>query len=577
MRIRRRQILNRAFTVLAVAAVALMAAALIVLLGPILVRGSRAVVFRGTVEFRRMILDEFGRGDPEAIRAELDQVAAAREPMYDLLSQFGVILSADKLARQADDLYDTYRNELRDAAAAGRISRQEQRDLKRAARDIRNTLEAAFASTDREQILDLLNRGVLEHESRSALVAMPDGRPTAAAEAVATAPAPAAAPAPTDAAGLFEMAETYARGVRREDLDLSRREDYARTYGEAYEEVVGIIRELFGPLPGEDEPELVESRYGATRGDRARLLMDRLLSAEAWVAGEPGQPLQKRRIPRTEQFAGTPLAGLFPMVERDLDKMLRPEPTFYWRYFTDESRAGSLFGGVGPEILGTLLLAGTAMAFAFPLGVVAAAYLVECTREGPVVRVVRVCVNTLAGVPSIVFGLFGLAFFVLFLIPLFGGPSNACILAGGLTLGVLVLPIIIRASEEAIKSVPPSYKEAALALGAGQARTFLTVTLPAALPGILTGVILSLSRAAGETAPILFTAVVASGSWTTSLLKDTPALPYSAYIFATGDDLAAKAPHNQYGMIMTLILLVLIMNIGAIALRSRIARKLRGQ
>jgi phosphate transport system permease protein len=287
-------------------------------------------------------------------------------------------------------------------------------------------------------------------------------------------------------------------------------------------------------------------------------------------------------------FAGTELAALFPLVEHNLESMLRPRQTVYLRYFIDGSTIGGLFGGVGPELLGTLLLTVLTMLLALPVGVITAAYLVECTREGLLIRFIRTCINTLAGVPSIVFGLFGLAFFVIFAPDLANSvlaglgvslrlPGNRTILYGALTLAVLVLPIIIRASEEAIKAVPHSYKEAALSLGAGGFRTFVSVTLPAALPGILTGVILSMSRAAGETAPILFTAAVAFGAVPHSVLEPTRALPYSAYVFATGDDLAPKAPHNQYGMIMSLVLLVLVLNVAAILIRSRVARKLRGQ
>jgi phosphate transport system permease protein len=187
-------------------------------------------------------------------------------------------------------------------------------------------------------------------------------------------------------------------------------------------------------------------------------------------------------------------------------------------------------------------------------------------------------------VPSVVFGLFGLALFVLHVLD-----GRQCVLAASLTLAVLILPVIIRASEEAIRSVPPAYKEAALALGASRLRCFLTVQLPAAMPGILTGLILSMSRAAGETAPILFTGAVAVGSalkvfrgdwpfvgadW---LLQSTRALSYGGYDLAVNDKVAAMVPHQQYGMVTTLVTLVLLLNVAAILLRWRISRKLRGQ
>jgi phosphate transport system permease protein len=338
---------------------------------------------------------------------------------------------------------------------------------------------------------------------------------------------------------------------------------------------------LFGPRPDEVRPPLVLDQYGATRWDMAEKGLARLLVAETWVQDRPGMPLRRVEVPREQQFAGTELAPLFPVVRERAAAMLRPRLTVYWRYFSDDSLSGHYFGGVGPEILGTLLVTVLAIAFALPLGVIAAAYLVECAGDSHAVRFIRTCINTLAGVPSIVFGLFGLAFFVIFLLPVFGLPRGSSIVAGGLTLGLLVLPIIIRASEEAIQAVPLAYKEAALALGATRLRAFVAVVLPAALPGILTGVILSVSRAAGETAPILFTAAVAVGpaSWPpwSSLAAPTRTLAYSTYHLAVGDRLAMLVPHNQFGMILTLVGLVLILNIAAILVRSRVARRLRGQ
>jgi phosphate transport system permease protein len=379
----------------------------------------------------------------------------------------------------------------------------------------------------------------------------------------------------TVAEGFFKMARDYGRIV--ETVDLGRRAEYAKALGE----VRDSIQALFGPRLGGPRPPLVMDQYGVTRWDMAEKQLARLLVAEKWVEVQPGQPLQRIEVPREREFAGTDLAPLFPLMRERAADMLRPQTTLYWQFFIDDSLSGHYFGGVGPEILGTLLVTVLAIVFALPLGVVSAAYLVECAGDGRVVRLIRTCINTLAGVPSIVFGLFGLAFFVIFLLPKFGLPEGASVLAGALTLGLLVLPIIIRASEEAIRSVPPTYKEAALALGASRLRCFVTVTLPAALPGILTGVILSVSRAAGETAPILFTAAVAIGatSWPPWEAVTMPAktLAYASYHLAVGDRLAAMVPHNQYGMVMTLILLVLILNIAAILVRSRVAKRLRRQ
>jgi phosphate transport system permease protein len=381
----------------------------------------------------------------------------------------------------------------------------------------------------------------------------------------------------TAAQEFFTLTEQYQQAVSK--VDLKKR----RQYTESVKKIGGILFHsdeepgLFGPRPDEPLPALMMLRYGATRWDRAKTLLDDFLWKDEWVQQKPGEPLVKVKISRAEEFKGTELEGLFPFVEHNINKMLLPRFTFYWQYFIDGSTPGHYFGGVGPEILGTLLLTILAMVFVFPLGVISAAFLVECTLDNPAVRVIRLCINTLAGVPSIVFGLFGLTFFVLYFLPLFGAPSKPCILAASLTLAVLTLPVMIRASEEAIRAVPHTYKEASLGLGASALRTFLTVTLPAALPGILTGTILSLSRVAGETAPILFTGAIAFGPLPKSLFDPTRTLSYGSYDIAVGDRIAAMVPHQQYGMVVTLVLLVLCLNAAAIVLRSRVSRKLRGQ
>jgi len=535
---------DRAFTALAAGSVVLIALALVVILAPMIWRGAGAVVFEGTVEFRRMQLEQFNRGDPSAIAAEVAEVGRSRQPVYDMLDRFSRGIATDQLEEDARRLYREFGKQLdrRDTAA------QDRTELRALSKLLRDDFTVAVESTDKAAAQAALGR-VLAHAGDPQLKG-------------------------TVAEGFFAMARDYGHVV--DTVDLGRREEYAMALGE----VRDAVRALFGPRPGEPRPSLPMDQCGATRSDMAEIQLARLLSAEKWVAAQPGQPLQRVDVPREQEFAGTDLAPLFPLVREHAAEMLRPERTFYWQYFIDGSVSGHYFGGVGPEILGTLLVTVLAIVFALPLGVISAAYLVECAGDGRTVQLIRTSINTLAGVPSIVFGLFGLAFFVVFLLPKFGLPQGSSILAGGLTLGLLVLPIIIRASEEAIRAVPRTYKEAALALGASRPRCFVTVTLPAALPGVLTGVILSISRAAGETAPILFTAAVAMGatSWPPleAVAKPAMTLSYSSYHIAVGDRLAAQVPHNQYGMIMTLILLVLILNIAAILIRSRVAKRLRG-
>ncbi len=239
-----------------------------------------------------------------------------------------------------------------------------------------------------------------------------------------------------------------------------------------------------------------------------------------------------------------------------------------WTFLTQPPVDSMTKGGILPCIVGTLCLAIGAIAVALPIGVASAIYLNEYARPGRIVRIIRLGINNLAGVPSVVFGLFGLAFFVVYL------DMGVSILAGSLTLGALTLPVIIGSTEEALRAVPDTYREASLGLGATKWQTIYRVVLPAALPGILTGTILGISRAAGETAPIMFTAAVFyTPSLPTSIFDEIMALPYHIYVLATaGTDIEATRP-LQYGTALVLIVLVLGLNLIAILYRSRLRKK----
>jgi phosphate transport system permease protein len=227
-------------------------------------------------------------------------------------------------------------------------------------------------------------------------------------------------------------------------------------------------------------------------------------------------------------------------------------------------------GGILPCIVGTLLLSLGAILAAFPIGVASAIYLNEYARPGLLLRLIRLGINNLAGVPSVIFGLFGLAFFVIYL------KLGVSLLAGVLTLGAMSLPVIIGSSEEALKAVPDSYREASLGLGATKLQTIIRVVLPAALPGILTGGILGISRAAGETAPIMFTAAVFfTPRLPTSIFDEIMALPYHIYVLATAGTEIEKTRPLQYGTALVLIALVLGLNLLAIIIRSRLRRRLQ--
>jgi len=241
-----------------------------------------------------------------------------------------------------------------------------------------------------------------------------------------------------------------------------------------------------------------------------------------------------------------------------------------WTFLTQPPVDSMTKGGILPCIVGTLCLSIGAILIAMPIGVASAIYLNEYARPGRLIRVIKLGINNLAGVPSIVFGLFGLAVFVVWL------KMGVSIIAGALTLGAMTLPVVIGSTEEALRAVPDTYREASLGLGATKWQTIYRVVLPTALPGILTGTILGISRAAGETAPIMFTAAVFfTPSLPVSIFDEVMALPYHIYVLATAGTEIEATRHLQYGTALVLIFLVLGMNLIAIIYRSRLRKRMQ--
>jgi phosphate transport system permease protein len=245
-------------------------------------------------------------------------------------------------------------------------------------------------------------------------------------------------------------------------------------------------------------------------------------------------------------------------------------PTISWEFLAEMPRNSGAEGGILPAIVGTLLLVLGTVAVALPLGMATAIYLSEYARPGRFTRTVRLAIVTLAGVPSIVFGLFGLGLFVIFL------RFGASLLSGCLTLACMILPTIIVSSEEALRTVPRSLREGSLALGATKWQTIYKNVLPYSIPGMLTGSILGVGRAAGETAPILLTvAAFYLPKLPKSIFDQAMALPYHLYVLATQHPDVAKVRPMQYGTALVLVVLVLGVNLAAILLRVRIRKKYR--
>lgn len=514
MRLQTRKLLDKSFSALGFISILVMAAALVVILSPIITKGIGAYVFRGTVEFRKVIHEEYGRGNEDKLRREIEQTEAARQPIYDMLKAYEDEQSkaVDRLLALSAEVAE--RDDSLGRSVNRRLERLGDEPTFEDTMDILASIEKKMVSKDVDEVAPILAEyqeklPALEHKT------------------------------------------------------------------EAFLELKESLQELLGPMPGEEVPILIRGKYGQTRWKRTMIKLDNVLTRVEWDYSNPEQGGVKVRTPRVDEFRGTPVEPLFDHIEKNIKAMLNPKVTFYWRFLTDTSKDAHFFGGIWPEVLGTFYLTIGAMIFAIPMGVIAAIYLCEYAKPNRVISLLRSCISTLAGVPSIVFGLFGLAFFL----NTIQVSDSKSVLAGSLTLSLMILPTVIRASEEAILAVPRAYKEAALGLGAGQWHTVLTIILPAALPGILTGIVISMGRAAGETAPIIFTAAVSVGQplgLMDVFSEPTPALPWNIYNIATEHEAVDEIRHVQYGMVFTLVALVLFLNVTAIALRAHISKKLRG-
>jgi phosphate transport system permease protein len=241
-----------------------------------------------------------------------------------------------------------------------------------------------------------------------------------------------------------------------------------------------------------------------------------------------------------------------------------------WDFLTSAPTEGMTSGGIFPAIVGTLCLVAGSIAFAFPFGVMSAIYMNEYANKGWLIKFIRIMTNNLSGIPSIVFGLFGMSLFVNTL-----GFGDS-IIAGALTLGLLIMPLIIRTTEEALAAIPDTFRTGSYALGATKLQTIRRVTLPMAFPNIITGMILSIGRVSGETAPILFTvAAYFLPHLPHSIFDQVMALPYHLYVVATsGTDIEASRP-IAYGTALVLIFIVLLMNCMAAALRRYFGAKVK--
>jgi len=249
---------------------------------------------------------------------------------------------------------------------------------------------------------------------------------------------------------------------------------------------------------------------------------------------------------------------------------IRGYKTLSWEFITAMPEEGMTKGGIYPAIIGTLCLIGGSIIFAFPLGIFSGIYINEYTKNNWFKRFVSMMTNNLAGIPSIVFGLFGMALFVNTL-----GFGDS-IIAGSLTLGILTLPVIIKTTEEALKSIDDSFRLGSYALGATKLQTIRKVILPIAFPNIITGLILSVGRVSGETAPILFTvAAYFLPKLPSGIFDQVMALPYHLYVISTSGTNITESRPVAYGTALVLIIMILIINLLANGLRMFFKNKVK--
>lgn len=259
-------------------------------------------------------------------------------------------------------------------------------------------------------------------------------------------------------------------------------------------------------------------------------------------------------------------ATVLPIISIVIYIILKGAPAISWEFLTSMPVNGMREGGILPAIIGTVLLTFGTAVFSVPLGIAAGIYIAEYAVDNNWTRLIRIAIISLAGIPSVVYGLFGLGLFVLFF------RLGTSILAASLTLSIMTLPVIISTTEEALRTVPNAFRVVSISLGATRWQTIWRVILPQAMPGILTGVILGLERAAGETAPILFTgAAFYLPILPTSILDPTMALPYHIYVIST--QIPGMPVDIQYGTVLVLLAFVLTMNIIATVIRSRARAK----
>ncbi len=561
-----RKILDKSFTYVAYASLAVIALAILTFLAPIVYRGVGAVIFNATVEHEKFLIENLGRSPTKSDEERIKLSNEARAPLYEMMGKY---------ESPSDTAFDAKINTAFDAAFES---------MKKHSQELLSSLELKGAERGKRiaQISEKIWADYIGEVDKASSDAKKDGTSFALIKVLKEQDERLADAVRREVAYLNSIKKlnfmqkslirrNASAGIKKHiDAVVSELDEQNAAY-KTFKE--GIVKLLGQPdIKSKDAVNLLRQKYGQTRMDMARsALEDSVLTISVKAKDSDGAEYIKR-VKTAEFFKGTKVGEMAEYIEENFDAMLQPHMTAYWGFFFDEPFDSNIFGGIWPMILGTFYLTLGSMIIAAPLGIAASIYFSEYSKGGKSVEFLRICVGTLAGVPSIVFGLFGLAF----LINTVKISEGKSVLAGCVTLALLILPTIIRSCEESLKAVPNSYREAALSLGANKWKAIRTVILPAALPSMLTGIIISMGRAAGETAPIIFTAATSTGAAlaiSEIFTQPTPALPWNIYNICSEHEMAERVSHVQYGMVLTLIGIVLLLNAIAIVIRARLQNR----
>ena len=561
-----RKILDKSFTYVAYASLAVIALAILTFLAPIVYRGVGAVIFNATVEHEKFLIENLGRSPTKSDEERIKLSNEARAPLYEMMGKY---------ESPSDTAFDAKINTAFDAAFESMKKHSQELlsslELKGAERGKRIAQISEKIWADYIGEVDKASSDAKKDGTSFALIKILKGQDERLADAVRREVAYLNSIKKLNFMQKSLIRRNASAGIKKHiDAVVSELDEQNAAY-KTFKE--GIVKLLGQPdIKSKDAVNLLRQKYGQTRMDMARSALEDSVLTISVKAKDSGGAEYIKRVKTAEFFKGTKVGEMAEYIEENFDAMLQPHMTAYWGFFFDEPFDSNIFGGIWPMILGTFYLTLGSMIIAAPLGIAASIYFSEYSKGGKSVEFLRICVGTLAGVPSIVFGLFGLAF----LINTVKISEGKSVLAGCVTLALLILPTIIRSCEESLKAVPNSYREAALSLGANKWKAIRTVILPAALPSMLTGIIISMGRAAGETAPIIFTAATSTGAAlaiSEIFTQPTPAHTRNIYNICSEHEMAERVSHVQYGMVLTLIGIVLLLNAIAIVIRARLQNR----